>query len=122
MDELDRHRIEVKPAAAAVLLAEDEPCPFQHVEMVHHGDAADVEVLSQLTDRDARPGIDQVEHAPPVHVGQGVKDRIHVVICKHVITLLHIVCLSRAAFLPQRSTFATFSLDFRIVRGNIDCN
>ena len=90
LDHPDGDGIEIEMTRSALLLAGDEPGLLQHGEVVHHRDAADIEFLRQRADRAAGLGLQDIQHLPPALMRERLEDRRHVIICKHVITYLHI--------------------------------
>lgn len=90
MNGLDRHRIEIEPPCAAILLADEQARFFQHFEMVHNRDPADIERSGQLADGLTRLIADKIKNAPPRLMRKGMEDQIHIVISNHVITYLHV--------------------------------
>lgn len=86
MNGLDRHRIEIEPPRAPIFLADQQAGFFQHFEMVHDRDAADIKGFGKLADALARMIPDKVQDPPPRLMREGVKDQIHIIISNHVIT------------------------------------
>ncbi|KCZ65989.1 hypothetical protein L53_01360 [Hyphomonas sp. L-53-1-40] len=90
LDHLDGRRVEIEPTAAAVLLTDHEARLLKHGQMVHHRNAADIEMLCQFSHRTAGIGFQYVEDLPPALMGECVENSRHVLISNHVITKLHI--------------------------------
>lgn len=57
-------------------LEEDELDLLQHAQVLHHGDAADVEVRGERTNAHPRPLHQEIQHAPPARVGERGEEMI----------------------------------------------
>lgn len=76
VDALNRHRIEVEPAAAPFLFADQQVGGLQPRQMLHGGNAAKGKVRGDTLHRHPWTCLDQVHHLPPGRMGDGLKDKV----------------------------------------------
>jgi hypothetical protein len=90
MDELEREGIQIQAAAATLLMAGYEICIRKDAQVVHHRHSAHVEIGGEFAHGEAGAVAQVIEDRAAGFMDQSLKNRIHVIISKHVIILLHI--------------------------------
>lgn len=86
MDLLDWNCMDVEPAGATVLLANDKASLFEHAQMLHDRDPRNIETASELAHGKTGLGAQPIENRPARLVSQGLKHIVHVRFGNHVIT------------------------------------
>ncbi len=90
VDLLDRHRVQIEPAGAAILLTDNQICAFEHANMRHDRDTSHIEIARKLADSQTGIIAQMIKDRPARSVRKGMKDLIRIAFGKHVITYLHI--------------------------------
>ena len=83
VNHLDRRGVEIELARAAVFFGDDEVRLFQHCEMLHDGDAADIEFAGERANADARFFLYDIEHASAAFMGERLKHGVHIFVIQH---------------------------------------
>ncbi len=84
MDHLYRDRVEIESPRAPVFFGDEQAGLLECAQMLHHRNAADIELAGKCADTNAGALLDDIEHAPAAFVGQRLKNGIHIAVIKHV--------------------------------------